>query len=90
MSAADNPLEAAACRLSDAVGRLERRLAEAATVDPAQDLFADDRAALTSALRRERARTRELETAAADASAALGRAVAEIRAAVSEPVGEEA
>jgi hypothetical protein len=99
MAGAESVLDAAARRLNEALERLERRLAEVRARDPAADLFESDvprgddvaAAALQSALERERARVRALEAAASDASAALGRAAAEIRTVMAgERLDEEA
>ncbi len=59
--------------------KLESRLAESA---PGPDLFEQDRARLAEALEAARTRERALELVAAEASAALGRAAAEVRAAL--------
>ena len=79
--ATDN-LEAAARRLEQALAGLERRVAgridAGGAPSPAErggDLLAE--------LEAERRRGRELEAVAAEASAALGRAAAEVRAALS-------
>lgn len=81
--AGESALELAAKRLERAVAALEQRLAKGAGADRG-DLF--DQAAppgeLVAELERVRARERELETAGAEASAALGRAINEIRAAL--------
>jgi hypothetical protein len=77
----ENGLEAAVKRLEQAVQQLEQRLAR--RLPPASDEtgapFDQDRAALASQLDEARARERRLEEAGAEASAALGRAIAEIR-----------
>ncbi|WP_411288031.1 DUF4164 family protein [Phenylobacterium sp.] len=84
MNASDNALDLAAKRLERALHLLEQRLAarlkQAGAA--ADGLFDQDRANLASALDQARARERELEEAGADASAALGRAIVEIRAAL--------
>ena len=84
MNAGDNALDLAAKRLEYALHQLEQRLGQrlkAASAD-AGGLFDVDRANLASELDAARARERELEEAGAQASAALGRAIQEIRAAL--------
>jgi Domain of unknown function (DUF4164) len=83
---ADSAVELAARRLERAVALLEQRLAQklavaAAGADGALD---HDRAQLAAALDDARARERELEEAGAAASAALARAIDEIRATLGE------
>ena len=81
---AEAGLDAAIRRLDRALGGLEARLAsrlETLKVHDA-DLFDHDRAQLASELDAARARERALEQVAAEASAALGRAAAEVRAAL--------
>ena len=77
-------LEAAARRLDRALSSLEARLTArlAAAEGRAGDLFDHDSAQLAAELDAARARERELEEVAAEASAALGRAAAEVRAAL--------
>jgi Domain of unknown function (DUF4164) len=84
MSGADNALDLAARRLEQAIHVLEQRLAQRlkAAGDEAGGLFDQDRANLAAQLDEARARERELEAAGAEASAALGRAIVEIRAAL--------
>jgi len=88
MNAGESALETAAKRLESAVHVLEQRLAarlkEAGAA--ADGLFDQDRANLAAELDQSRARERELEEAGAQASEALGRAIVEIRAALSEGV----
>lgn len=81
-SAGESALELAAKRLERAISALEQRLAKGA--GERGDLFArsEPPAELAAELERARARERELETAGAEASAALGRAINEIRAAL--------
>lgn len=83
-TAGESALELAARRLDRALGALELRLAQGAKAPPADggDLFAREpaEAGLAAELDRVRARERELEAAGAEASAALGRAIQEIRA----------
>jgi len=84
MSGSESALDLAARRLEQAVHVLEQRLAQRLKTagDEAGGLFDQDRANLAAQLDEARARERELEEAGAEASAALGRAIAEIRAAL--------
>ena len=84
MSSGESALDIAARRLEQAVHVLEQRLAQRlkAAGDEAGGLFDQDRANLAAQLDEARARERELEAAGAEASAALGRAILEIRAAL--------
>jgi hypothetical protein len=77
-------LEQAARRLEQAVSRLEQRLASRVSEAGAAagGAFDRDRAMLASELDAARAREKDLMAAGADASAALGRAIEEIRAAL--------
>lgn len=77
-------LDAAVRRLDRAMASLEARLsARLAALDGAGgDLFESDRSQLAAELDAARARERALEDLAAEASAALGRAAAEVRAAL--------
>jgi hypothetical protein len=79
-------LEAAILRLDRAVTQLEVRMN--ALVNEAQgangELFDLDRAKLAAELDAARARERDLEAAGSQASAALGRAIADIRAALGD------
>ena len=77
-------LDAAAQRLARSLAALERKVESLAASAAPADMFADDRNRLAAALDRERARSRELEAAAEAASAALGRATAELRALMAE------
>jgi hypothetical protein len=82
-TAGESALELAAKRLDRALSALEQRLAQAGKRADAGDLFgraADE--GLAAELDRARTRERELEAAGAEASAALGRAIKEIRAAL--------
>ena len=81
-------LEAAIQRLDQAVAQLDLRLgALAAKAESgAGDLFDQDRARLAADLDAARGRERELESAGLQASVALGRAIADIRAALGEDV----
>jgi hypothetical protein len=80
----DSALDLAARRLEQALHVLEQRLAQRlkAAEEEAGGLFDQDRAQLAAQLDEARARERELEAAGAEASAALGRAILEIRAAL--------
>jgi len=90
-------LDLAARRLERAVAQLEQRLAaraaQPAPVAPAigGDLFDGEAARLKAELDAARERERALEDAGAQASAALGRAIAEIRAALGDegPVNDD-
>jgi uncharacterized membrane protein YccC len=89
-SAGESALDQAVKRLDRAVGQLEQRLARAAPGGDGE-LFDQDRARLAAELDQARAREKELEAAGAEASAALGRAIAEIQAALNpsaEPAEE--
>ncbi|HEY7900706.1 MAG TPA: DUF4164 family protein [Caulobacteraceae bacterium] len=79
---AGSRLEAAALRLDRAITMLEQRLTKRLAEAGAQagDLFDQDRTKLAADLDEARARERELEEAAGDASAALGGAIAELKA----------
>jgi ElaB/YqjD/DUF883 family membrane-anchored ribosome-binding protein len=74
-------MEAAVQRLDRALTMLEQRLAKRLAEAGAQagDLFDQDRTKLASDLDAARARERELEEAAAQASEALARAASELR-----------
>lgn len=80
----ESALDLAAKRLERAVLMLEQRLAERLRRAGAEvgGLFDQDRAKLAAELDEARARERELEEAGAEASAALGRAILEIRTAL--------
>ena len=84
MSGSESALDQAAKRLERAVHVLEQRLTERLKEAGAQagGLFDQGRANLATQLDEARARERELEAAGAEASAALGRAIVEIRAAL--------
>jgi len=79
-------LEAALQRLDRALGQLELRVGvlSAEAQGGNGELFDLDRAKLAAELDAARARERELEAAGAEASAALGRAIAGIRAALGD------
>jgi hypothetical protein len=83
--AADDPLEAAARRLERAIALLETRMdkVQAEVRQSAGSLFDFDRSKLADELDTARARERELAEAGREASQALGRAIAELRGAVS-------
>ena len=84
-TAGESALELAAKRLERALSALEQRLSgRPASGLQGGDLFdhGPEPAGLAAELVRVRARERELETAGAEASAALGRAIQEIRAAL--------
>jgi ElaB/YqjD/DUF883 family membrane-anchored ribosome-binding protein len=74
-------MEAAVQRLDRALTMLEQRLAKRLAEAGAQagDLFDQDRTKLAADLDAARARERELEEAAAQASEALARAASELR-----------
>ena len=80
----ESALDLAARRLEQAINVLEQRLTLRLKAAGAEvgGLFDEDRAKLAAELDEARARERELETAGAEASAALGRAIVEIRAAL--------
>ena len=84
MNPGDSALEVAAKRLETALHVLEQRLSRRRQEASAEagGLFDQDRAKLAAELDAARARERELEEAGAQASAALGRAIQEIRAAL--------
>jgi len=84
MSSGESALDLAAKRLDAAMHVLEQRLAQRLKTagEAAGGLFDQDRANLAAELDEARARERELEAAGAEASAALGRAILEIRAAL--------
>jgi len=84
-------LEAAIHRLDQAVAQLDLRLTDlAAKAESGNgDLFDEDRARLAADLDASRGRERELESAGLQASAALGRAIADIRAALGEGEDDE-
>lgn len=90
MNSGDSALDLAARRLESALHVLEQRLAQrlkAASAD-AGGLFDQDRSMLAAELDAAKARERELEEAGAQASAALGRAIQEIRAALNGQAAE--
>ena len=80
----EDPLSAAIRRLDKALSMLESKVTARALHQHSQDndLFEDDRLRMAAELNAARARERALEEIAAEASAALGRAAAEVRAAL--------
>jgi hypothetical protein len=80
----DSALDLAAKRLERALLMLEQRLAERLKQagEEVGGLFDQDRAKLAAELDESRARERALEAAGAEASAALGRAILEIKQAL--------
>ncbi len=89
MSQGESALELAVRRLESATHVLEQRLGQKLRDAGAEmgGLFDQDRAKLAAELDHAKSRERELEEAGAQASAALGRAIQEIRAAIA---GQEA
>lgn len=88
----DNTLDQAARRLEQALARLEQRFADKiARASQAADGAVDqDRAKLAAELDASRARERELAEAGQQASAALDRAIRELKSALEEPQAAEA
>jgi hypothetical protein len=80
----DSAIDLAAKRLERALLMLEQRLAERLKQagEEVGGLFDQDRAKLAAELDESRARERALEEAGAEASAALGRAITEIKQAL--------
>lgn len=83
----ENVLDQAVKRLDRALSQLEQRLGKGA--GGAGALFEQGDARLAAELEQARVRERELEAAGAEASAALGRAIAEIRTALYNAPAEE-
>jgi uncharacterized protein YukE len=81
---ADDALEQAVRRLERALGQLEDRYNRLTGHAQVGGMFEDDRAKLAAELEASRGRERELAQAGEQASQALGRAIAEIRAALAE------
>ncbi len=77
MNREDSALESAAKRLELALGLMEQRLARAA---PAGDGVAR----LAAELEKAKVREKDLESAGLEASAALGRAIAQIQATLAQ------
>jgi hypothetical protein len=88
MTREESALDQAVKRLDRAVAQLEQRLSAKASGGDEGGLFDQDRARLAAELDQSRAREKELEAAGAEASAALGRAIAEIQAAL-QPAEQE-
>ena len=87
--ASESPLDQAVKRLDRAISALEQRLA-GSTGKAGDGLFDHEAGKLAAELEKAKVRERELEEAGAEASAALGRAIAEIKAALSgEPAAQE-
>jgi hypothetical protein len=82
MNPGESTLELAAKRLESAIHVLEQRLGQKLRDASDGGLFDQDRAKLAAELDQAKSRERELEEAGAQASAALGRAIQEIRAAL--------
>ena len=80
MNPGESALDVAAKRLENALHILEQRLSQRIKAAGDGDgLFDADRSRLAEDLDRSRARERELEDAGAQASVALGAAIAQIR-----------
>jgi predicted nucleic acid-binding Zn-ribbon protein len=79
--ASESPLDQAVKRLDRAISALEQRLA-GSTGKAGDGLFDHEAGKLAAELEKAKVRERELEEAGAEASAALGRAIAEIKAAL--------
>ena len=77
----ESPLDQAVKRLDRAISALEQRLA-GSTGKAGDGLFDHEAGKLAAELEKAKVRERELEEAGAEASAALGRAIAEIKAAL--------
>ena len=79
-------LDAAIHRLDRALSQLELRVSRLVSQADAGngELFDQDRANLAAELDAAKSRERELEAAGAEASAVLGQAIAELRAALAE------
>jgi len=84
-------LEAAIQRLDQAVAQLDLRLGALAQKAEGANggLFEEDRAQLAADLDLARGRERDLEAAGMQASIALGRAIADIRAALGDDPDDE-
>ena len=85
-SGAESAIDQAARRLERALALLEQRLADRLARSSAEigGLFDQDRSKLADELDAARARQRELEAAGLEASEALGEAIAEIDAVLSQ------
>ncbi len=84
---AESPLDQAVKRLDRAISQLEQRLAAGAS--KSADLFDQGSAQLAAELEKAKVREKELEAAGAEASAALGRAIAEIKSALANENSDE-
>lgn len=85
----EDGLEQAARRLERAAQMLEQRLSQLNGAAEAGGLFDQDRAKLAAELDASKARERELADAGRQASEALGRAIAEIRAALGDEINQQ-
>lgn len=83
----ENALDQAVKRLDRALSQLEQRLGKGGGAKGG--LFEQGDARLAAELNQARAREKELEAAGAEASAALGRAIAEINTALHAAPAEE-
>lgn len=81
----DDALDQAARRLERAMAQLNDRFNRMTGHSAVGGMFEDDRAKLATELDAARHRERELAEAGEQASQALGRAIAEIRAALAQP-----
>jgi len=79
--ASESPLDQAVKRLDRAISALEQRLAGSAG-KAGDGLFDHEAGRLSAELEKAKVREQALEEAGAEASAALGRAIAEIKAAL--------
>lgn len=82
--AGENALDLAAKRLDRALALLEQRMAGGSAGAATGGLLDQDASKLAAELDQAKVRERELEAAGAEASAALGRAIAEIKTALSQ------
>ncbi|MCR5877874.1 DUF4164 family protein [Phenylobacterium sp. J367] len=83
MSTGESTLDLAARRLEGALAALEQRLAaRGRSAGDEAGLFGSERDELAAELDKARTREAALEAAGAEASAALGRAISEIKAAL--------
>jgi len=83
-SEGEGAIELASRRLERAITLLEQRLAARFAETAADAAFDEDRSKLAVALDESRARERDLQEAGAAASAALGRAIEDIRVILAE------
>jgi hypothetical protein len=84
---AESPLDQAVKRLDRAISQLEQRLAGGTS--KGADLFDQGGVNLAAELEKAKVREKELEQAGAEASAALGRAIAEIKSALANENSDE-